>query len=139
MVIKRFGPVSVGKIAGTLYAAMGLLIGAVVSLIALAGGFTSDNSAAGPFAALIGVGAIVFFPILYGAMGFLFTLIAAALYTVVAGWVARVDLDVQYPLADKSHERTRRRPDSPLDVRGFWNGQSHLSLRDRLPRPREDR
>jgi len=95
MVIKRFGPVSVGKVAGTLYAAMGLLIGTVFSLIALAGGFTSDNSAAGPFAALIGVGAIVIFPILYGAFGFLFTMIAAALYNLVAGWVGGVELDVQ--------------------------------------------
>jgi len=95
MVIKRFGPVSVGKIAGTLYAAMGLLIGAVVSLIALVGGFTSDNSAAGPFAVLFGVGAIVIFPILYGAMGFLFTMIAAALYNLVAGWVGGVELDLQ--------------------------------------------
>jgi len=37
MVVKRIGPLSVGKIAGTLYAVMGVLIGAVVSLIAMAG------------------------------------------------------------------------------------------------------
>jgi hypothetical protein len=95
MVIKRVGPVSVGKVAGTLYAVFGLLLGACVSLIAMAGGFGSDSSGAGALGALMGVGAIVIFPILYGALGFLFTMIAAALYNLVAGWVGGVELDLQ--------------------------------------------
>mgnify|MGYP001197104472 CR=1 FL=1 len=95
MVIKRVGPVSVGKVAGTLYAAMGLLFGAIISLIAMAGGMSSDSSGAGMFGALMGVGAIVILPILYGALGFVFTTIAAALYNLVAGWVGGVELDLQ--------------------------------------------
>src|SRR5262245_38818929 len=95
MVIKRIGPVSVGKVAGTLYTVMGLLIGAVVSLIAMAGGMASDSSGAAGFGALIGVGAIVVFPILYGCLGFLFTMLFAALYNVIAGWVGGVEVDLQ--------------------------------------------
>ena len=37
MVIKRIGPVSCAKITGTLYAILGLVIGGVFSLVALAG------------------------------------------------------------------------------------------------------
>jgi hypothetical protein len=43
----------------------------------------------------MGVGAIVFFPILYGVMGFIATLIMAALYNVIAGAVGGVEMDVR--------------------------------------------
>ena len=99
MVINRVGPLSVGKVAGTLYAAMGVLIGCVVSLIAMAGTRMADEAGAspfgGPFGTLFGVGAIVFFPILYGVMGFLFTMLFAVLYNVVAGIVGGIEVDVQ--------------------------------------------
>ena len=95
MVVKRIGPLSVGKVAGTLYAVIGLLIGAVFSMIGMAGGMMADSPGGAGFAALFGVGAIVIFPILYGALGFVFTLIAAVLYNVVAGLVGGVELDLQ--------------------------------------------
>ena len=96
MVIKRIGPLSVGKIAGTLYAVMGVLIGAVVSLIAMVGSsLGSDTGSASGFGALLGVGAIVIFPVLYGGLGFVFTMLAAALYNIVAGMVGGIELDIQ--------------------------------------------
>jgi hypothetical protein len=96
MVIKRIGPLSVGKIAGTLYAVMGVLIGAVVSLIAMAGStLGSDTAGASGMGALLGVGAIVIFPVLYGGLGFVFTMLAAVLYNVVAGMVGGVEVDLQ--------------------------------------------
>jgi hypothetical protein len=56
---------------------------------------SSDSSGAGAFGALLGVGAIVVLPILYGCLGFVFTMLAAALYNLVAGWVGGVELDIQ--------------------------------------------
>ena len=95
MVVKRIGPLSVGKIAGTLYAVMGVLIGAVVSLIAMVGSSMGSDTGASGMGALLGVGAIVIFPILYGGLGFVFTMLAAALYNVVAGMVGGIELDMQ--------------------------------------------
>ena len=95
MIVKRIGPVSVGKVAGTLYAVIGLIIGGVISLIAMAGSAMADTSGGAGFGALLGVGAIVVFPILYGCLGFVFTMIAAALYNLVAGWVGGVEVDLQ--------------------------------------------
>jgi hypothetical protein len=95
MVVKRIAPLSVGKVAGTLYAVIGVLIGAVVSLIAMAGGMASETAGASGMGALIGVGAIVVFPLLYGGIGFVFTMLAAALYNIVAGMVGGIELDVQ--------------------------------------------
>ena len=97
MVIKRVGPVSCAKISGTLYGIIGLIIGGVFSMVAMAGGFASDD--ASPFAAglgaVIGAAAIVVFPLFYGCMGFVATLVGAWLYNVVAGLVGGVEIEVQ--------------------------------------------
>jgi hypothetical protein len=95
MIIKRVGPVSCAKITGTLYAILGLVFGGIVSLIAMVGGFASDSSRAAGLGAVMGVGAIVVFPILYGCIGFVATLIGAWLYNVVAGLVGGVEVEMQ--------------------------------------------
>ena len=95
MVIKRIGPLSCAKIAGTLYLLLGLAIGGVISLVALAGGFAADVPEASGMGALIGVGSIIFFPLMYGCLGFFSALIGAFLYNVLAGFVGGVQLDVQ--------------------------------------------
>jgi hypothetical protein len=97
MVITRVGPLSAAKIAATLYAIMGLIIGAFFSLAALAGAFASGSDDT-PFAmmpAIFGVGAVILLPILYGCMGFIGTLIAAWIYNGIAATVGGVELDVQ--------------------------------------------
>ena len=97
MVIKRIAPLSVAKIAGTLYAIMGLIFGCIVSLIVLSGGFASAAETS-PFAnlgAMVGVGAIIILPIFYGGIGFVGMLIAAWLYNVISGLVGGIELDVQ--------------------------------------------
>ncbi len=93
MTIKRIGPVSCARIAGVIYAALGLLIGACVSLFTLIGAAFSSTqlgSAHSPLiGAAIGIGAVVFFPILYGAMGFFFALnwgMAVQSCRVQSGW-----------------------------------------------------
>ena len=54
MVIKRVGPVSCAKISGTLYAAIGLILGAIFSMVALAGGMVSNSSNGTGLSALLG-------------------------------------------------------------------------------------
>jgi hypothetical protein len=95
MIIKRVGPLSFARLSGALYAFIGLIIGGIFSMIAMAGGFASDTSGMPGVAAVVGVAAIVVFPILYGLMGFVATLIGAWLYNIVAGIVGGIELDVQ--------------------------------------------
>lgn len=94
MVITRIGPVSVARIAGVVYAALGLLIGAFVSLVAFGGAMLSPEEA-GAFGALFGAAAIVVMPIFYGVIGFVGTLIAALLFNAAAGMTGGVEIDVQ--------------------------------------------
>jgi len=97
MVVRRVNPLSCAKIAGVLYAIMGLLVGAFASLVGLAGALAIPADAgagAGLFGALFGVGAVVMLPIVYGCLGFVSTLIGAVLYNVIAGMVGGVEIDV---------------------------------------------
>ena len=95
MIIKRVGPMSFARVSALLYAGIGLIIGGVFSLAAMAGAFGSDTADGSGIAAVFGVGAVIVLPILYGLMGFVATLIAAWLYNVAAGIVGGVELDIQ--------------------------------------------
>ncbi len=98
MVIKRIGALSLAKIAAVLYAGIGLLIGAVFSLIGMAG-FASqmgDASSGLPFVGMLfGVGAIIILPICYGLIGFIFTLIGATIFNAAARLTGGVEIEVQ--------------------------------------------
>ena len=97
MVINRIAPLSLAKISGTLYAALGLIFGAIISLVSMAGAFGGAGGGNGNpmFGALFGVGAIILLPIFYGCIGFIGSLIAAFLYNLLAGMVGGVELDVR--------------------------------------------
>jgi hypothetical protein len=96
MVINRVGPLSVAKVAGMLYAITGLFFGAIISLVALAGGMAANSEAPGSAAIgmIFGVGAVVLLPIFYGCLGFVITLLMAALYNLVARTVGGVQVDM---------------------------------------------
>jgi hypothetical protein len=96
MIIRRVGPLSFAKLMGALYVLMGLFFGAIVSLISIVGGaLIPRDEAGGMTGALFGAAAIVVLPIFYGVLGFVFSLIGAALYNAVASVVGGVEVDVQ--------------------------------------------
>jgi hypothetical protein len=95
MVIRRIGPLSCARLAGFLYGAIGLVVGAVVSVIAMLGGIAADDQRGALLGAMFGIGAIVVLPMFYAVLGFATTLLGAWLYNVAAGFMGGVELDVQ--------------------------------------------
>ena len=93
MVIKRFGVLSVGKIQGCIGAAFGLLAGALLSLMAMAGAGAAGAQRGGGFLVGFGAAAIIIFPILYGVAGFVGGILAAVIYNFVAGVVGGLELE----------------------------------------------
>jgi hypothetical protein len=89
MVLNRIGPLSAAKLVAVLYAIFGLIMGAFFSIAAL---FRPD---AGGVGAMWGVAAVVIFPVLYGVLGFLVSLLTTWLYNVVAGAVGGIELDLR--------------------------------------------
>lgn len=102
MVIRKIGVVSCGKVSGTLYALIGLILGACFAIISLLGAGaamaardeTGAGALGGMFGAAFGVGAIILFPVLYGLLGFIGGLITALLYNLVAGIVGGIEVDL---------------------------------------------
>lgn len=89
--LKKFGVLSVGTVLGSLYALMGLIFGAIVSLIS----FLSSSDAQGATSIVMGVGAIVFLPIIYGVMGFVFGVVSAAVYNLCAKWTGGMQVEIE--------------------------------------------
>ena len=92
MVLKSFGVFSVGKMLGTMYAIIGLIIGAFVSLFALIGASAEGEGAMG---LLLGVGAIILMPIFYGISGFIGGVISALIYNIVAGIAGGIEVNLE--------------------------------------------
>ena len=95
MIIKRFEPLSVGKVAGLLYGAMGLVVGVIVSLAATIGGLAGHDTFGALAGGLVGIGAVVLLPILYGGLGFVVAIIAAWLYNLAAGFVGGIEIELK--------------------------------------------
>ena len=94
MVINRVAPVSLAKVLGLMYMVIGLIFGCIAMLFSLAGGMLAEQAGAGSLGALFGVGAIIFLPLLYGAIGFIGALIFGMLYNLVAGKAGGIEIDV---------------------------------------------
>ena len=101
MVVRRIGVWSAARLYGGLSAVMGLIFGAIVAIVALAGGMAGAADAGGPglpsglLGAMFGVGAIVVLPIFYGVLGIIMGALTAALYNVFAGLFGGIELDIQ--------------------------------------------
>ncbi len=100
--VRKVGIGSLAKILGFLYAAIGVIAGAVISLASLAGAAFGqaaggeEGAAAAVIGLVFGVGAIIVLPIFYGVMGLVGGLIMGAVYNIAAGVVGgiKIDLDV---------------------------------------------
>ncbi len=94
MIIKRIGVVSCGRMSGTLYAAMGVIVGALVMLTTLTVLVFDLGQDIEPAFRLAGMLAVVWMPVCYGAIGSLVGLVTAALYNLAARLVGGLEVDL---------------------------------------------
>jgi len=92
--VKRFGAVSVGKTFGVLYAIFGLIPGVIFTVITLLGGILSGSKWA-LVPAGIGVGAIIFIPIVYGLLGFIVGWLGAVVYNFISKRVGGIEVEIE--------------------------------------------
>jgi hypothetical protein len=102
-VVRRVGVFSWAKITALIYAMIGLIVGSILALVSLFGvalgsTFDSGSSDFGRFVpALLGVGAIVFVPLLYGLLGFFGGLLVAGLFNLAAGMTGGLEIELAEP------------------------------------------
>jgi hypothetical protein len=97
--LKHIGPGSAFKVGLVTYAFLGLFIGICVALFSMvAGSLTglAGNQVPGAraFGFGMGIGAIIFFPIMYGIAGGIGGALGAVIYNLVAGWVGGLEVDI---------------------------------------------
>ena len=97
MILRRIGVWSTAKIVGTVHAVFGLITGLLFAAISMVGAgiAAASEDPSGLLGPLFGVGAIIFFPLLYGCMGVLFGALSAALYNLFSGMVGGIELELQ--------------------------------------------
>jgi hypothetical protein len=98
MVVRRVGVLSCGKVVGTIYACVGVIVGAIFSLMSITGVGAAALSGDGKSALLagfFGLAAIIVLPLLYGFLGFLCGVIAAWAFNVSAGFTGGLELEVE--------------------------------------------
>ena len=92
--LKRIDPMSAFKLGGVLYALLGLLFGALISLISVVAKSVVPAEM-GPFGILFGAMAIIALPVFYGLIGAIFSAIAALIYNLVARFVGGLAVEVE--------------------------------------------
>ena len=97
MTIRRIQPLPLAKIMGIGYGIMGLLFGVFFAIAFSGFGGLSQTQKPMPgwAAAIFGVAAVIFMPILYGLMGFVGGLISALVYNLLAGRIGGIVLEVE--------------------------------------------
>jgi len=85
--IRRFGVAQTAKVAGVLYALIGVVL---LPFLLIAAMFSPDKNG-------FGAGFALAIPILYGVLGFITTAIGCAIYNFVAGYVGGVEVELDAP------------------------------------------
>jgi len=98
----KTGCAASGGMLGVLYACIGLIFLPVFALAGLAGAFAQQiqqaQNTGGPPAALIAAmmfGFGIFMPVFYGVFGFIFGVISAAIYNLIARWIGGIEVEVE--------------------------------------------
>lgn len=103
--LRRIAPLQCGIVLCVLYAMIGLIGGLLWVPFATAtmGRYPGMPGGAG---AAMGAMAIVIFPIVYGAIGFIVGAITALLYNLVAGWTGGIEITLDSTSASGEPVRT---------------------------------
>lgn len=91
--LKRIAPLQLGKILAILYGAMGLLIIPIFLIIGVASSQMPAEQRAGMM--LMSGGFALFAPVMYAAMGFVFGVLGAVIYNLVAKWVGGIEFELE--------------------------------------------
>ncbi len=101
MVITKVGVLSLGKLLGIMYAAIGVLFGGLYALFAVVGGgamlaMGGDEGAMGGGMMMgMGVAAIIVLPIIYGVLGFIGGLITALFFNIAAKYAGGLEVETR--------------------------------------------
>ena len=93
--IKSVGVLSVAKMMGVIYAALGLFFLPFFLLMGVVASMAPNQHSQNPFGAVFGIVFGIFAPIFYGVFGFIFGALGAFLYNLMAKWLGGIEVRVE--------------------------------------------
>jgi len=93
-IVRRVSPPSAFKVGFICYAIVGLVLGALCSLIAVGALPMFHHAHPMFFGRFVGMFAIIICPIVYGLGGGVCALIGAAVYNLASGWVGGLEVEI---------------------------------------------
>lgn len=101
MIITKIGVLSLGKLLGLIYAAIGALFGLLYALFAVVGGGamlamgSGDSAMGGGMMMGLGVAAVFVLPIFYGILGFIGGLLTALFFNIAAKYTGGLEIETR--------------------------------------------
>ena len=89
--LRRVGVLQAAKMSGMLCFFLGVVIAGIMFLVSMAMPSSSWSGMAGA----MGMGMLIFLPVIYAVIAFVFGAVYAWLYNLVAGWVGGLELDLE--------------------------------------------
>lgn len=83
--IRNIDPVQAAKVVAVLYLILGLVLIPIFLFLTF-----MDSNAFG-----LGMGFMIFIPVMYAVVGFISTIVMCALYNLVAGWVGGIEVELE--------------------------------------------
>lgn len=93
--IKKIGILSMAKVQAIISIILGFIIGIIYAMAMVIAGAVSGSGAFGAMTGLLALLSIIGFPIIYGIAGFVFGIITAAIYNLVAGWIGGIEIELK--------------------------------------------
>src|SRR3954449_10297148 len=99
--LKRIAPLQAGKMLGALYGCIALLAVPFFLVFGLFGAFATSaaDSQHGTATGALAGGVMIFLglmiPVFYGLCGFVFGIITAVVYNLIAGWIGGIEVEVE--------------------------------------------
>lgn len=96
-IIREFNVMSCAKVGGLVYALLGFVGGLMFTFFAVLGSATSapEDEFSGLIGLAIGIGTVIFMPLFYGFMGFLFGGLSALAYNFIAGFIGGIEVSLE--------------------------------------------
>ena len=92
-ILKRIAPSSAFKVGFVTYGLLGLFLGVLCTVAALAGMRFAPHSHM-PFIGSVGIFAVILCPVIYGLLGGIAAAIGAVIYNLASGWVGGLEVEI---------------------------------------------
>jgi hypothetical protein len=97
--LRRIAPLQTGKIFAAFYGLMSLIFVPFMLLFMALGSFAARHQGGSapplPFIFGMGIGFMLMLPVLYAVIGFVFGVISAWIYNLLAGWIGGLELEFE--------------------------------------------